>query len=67
MKKARKHDDKNSNEEGQHLERINTIDGIITDGIEMNRAVSKTGLKTKLRLYFQVFRKVGFLLLFPLI
>ncbi|VBB29569.1 unnamed protein product, partial [Acanthocheilonema viteae] len=42
MKKARKHTDKNVNEEGQHLQRISTIDGIIMDGTEMNRVVSKT-------------------------
>ncbi|CAG9539575.1 unnamed protein product [Cercopithifilaria johnstoni] len=54
MKKARK----NADEESQHLERINTIDGIITDGTEMNRIVSKTGLKAKLKLYFHVFKKI---------
>ncbi|KAL3982253.1 nucleoside Transporter family protein [Acanthocheilonema viteae] len=58
MKKARKHTDKNVNEEGQHLQRISTIDGIIMDGTEMNRVVSKTGLKEKLKLYFQVFKKI---------
>uniref|UniRef100_A0A0R3RXW0 Equilibrative nucleoside transporter 1 n=1 Tax=Elaeophora elaphi TaxID=1147741 RepID=A0A0R3RXW0_9BILA len=58
MKKAKKHGDMNENEEGQHLERINTVDGIITDGTRVNRVVPKTGLKAKLKLYLQVFKKI---------
>ncbi|EFO20541.2 hypothetical protein LOAG_07950 [Loa loa] len=58
MKKAKKHSDKNENEESLRLERISTVDGAVTDGTEMNRIVPKTGLKAKLNLYCQVFRKI---------
>uniref|UniRef100_A0A915Q1Y3 Nucleoside transporter n=1 Tax=Setaria digitata TaxID=48799 RepID=A0A915Q1Y3_9BILA len=56
--KTKKSAHKDENEEGQRLERIHTVDGIITNGIKMDRAIQKTGLKTKLKLYFEIFKKI---------
>ncbi|EJW77368.1 nucleoside transporter, partial [Wuchereria bancrofti] len=57
MRKTKKHGDKNEHEEGQHLQRINTVDGATMDGTEMTGVVPKAGLKAKLKLYFQVSKK----------
>uniref|UniRef100_A0AAF5PHG0 Nucleoside transporter n=2 Tax=Wuchereria bancrofti TaxID=6293 RepID=A0AAF5PHG0_WUCBA len=58
MRKTKKHGDKNEHEEGQHLQRINTVDGATMDGTEMTGVVPKAGLKAKLKLYFQVSKKI---------
>ncbi|OZC11147.1 nucleoside transporter [Onchocerca flexuosa] len=58
MKKTKNYDDKNEHDESQHLQRINTVDGTVVDGPEINRVVPKTGFKAKLKLYFQIFRKI---------
>ncbi|MCP9265955.1 Nucleoside transporter [Dirofilaria immitis] len=55
--KTKNYDDKNEHEEGQHLERINTVNETVTDGTEINRIVPKTGFKEKLKLYLQIFKR----------